>query len=53
MSATIIDGKALAASVKESLRSRVGALRAKGVEPCLAVVLVGANPASTCASRKT
>jgi methylenetetrahydrofolate dehydrogenase (NADP+)/methenyltetrahydrofolate cyclohydrolase len=46
MGAIVIDGKAVAESVKAGLRERVAALRARGVEPCLAVVLVGDNPAS-------
>lgn len=46
MSAKIIDGKVLAAQVKEDVKHKVAALQAKGVNPCLAVVLVGENPAS-------
>ncbi len=42
-----IDGKALAASLQEALKSRVGDLTPRlGRKPCLAVVLVGDNPAS-------
>jgi len=44
--AQVIDGKALAARVREEVRARVDALRAKGVEPGLATVLVGDDPAS-------
>jgi methylenetetrahydrofolate dehydrogenase (NADP+) / methenyltetrahydrofolate cyclohydrolase len=46
MGARIIDGKAVAESVKAGLRGRIQALASKGRPPCLAVVLVGDNPAS-------
>jgi len=47
MTAEIIDGKAFAAGVREQVAARVGVLRAShGVVPGLAVVLVGADPAS-------
>ncbi|WP_420265353.1 bifunctional methylenetetrahydrofolate dehydrogenase/methenyltetrahydrofolate cyclohydrolase FolD [Candidatus Magnetominusculus dajiuhuensis] len=46
MSATIIDGKKVAKDITEALRHEVEALKAKGVVPGLAVVLVGENPAS-------
>ncbi len=46
MSAKIIDGKAIAARVKEELAERAEGLRRKGVRPALAVVLVGDDPAS-------
>lgn len=41
-----IDGKVLAAQVKEKVAAEVVACKAKGVTPCLAVVMVGNNPAS-------
>ena len=45
--AQIIDGKALSLSLKEEMRSRVEALADKyGRRPCLAVIMVGDNPAS-------
>ena len=44
--ATIIDGTALAASVKERAAKRVAELAQRGVRPCLAVVLVGEDPGS-------
>jgi methylenetetrahydrofolate dehydrogenase (NADP+)/methenyltetrahydrofolate cyclohydrolase len=44
--ARIIDGKAVAASIRGELKERVKALAQKGVVPGLAVILVGANPAS-------
>jgi methylenetetrahydrofolate dehydrogenase (NADP+)/methenyltetrahydrofolate cyclohydrolase len=46
MPAQDIDGKAIAASVRESVRERVEELKSEGTEPCLAVLLVGDNPAS-------
>jgi len=41
-----IDGTALAATVKNELRHRVDALKARGVHPGLGTILVGANPGS-------
>jgi methylenetetrahydrofolate dehydrogenase (NADP+)/methenyltetrahydrofolate cyclohydrolase len=46
MAATIIDGKALAATIKEEVAERVRALEAGGVTPGLAAVLVGEDEAS-------
>ena len=46
MKANIIDGKALAAAVKQEAAHQVEELRARGIVPCLAVVLVGEDPAS-------
>ena len=46
VSARLIDGKALAAQVRDALRPRVAALTAAGRQPGLAVVLVGDDPAS-------
>ncbi|GAB4318339.1 MAG: bifunctional methylenetetrahydrofolate dehydrogenase/methenyltetrahydrofolate cyclohydrolase FolD [Candidatus Zixiibacteriota bacterium] len=46
MTATIIDGKAIAKQVRDDLKARVAALRANGVTPRLAAVLVGDDPAS-------
>ncbi len=43
---TILDGRATAQSVKDSLRPRVEALSLKGIVPCLATVLVGDDPGS-------
>lgn len=42
----IIDGKALAASVRGQVSRDVAMLKERGIEPCLAVVLVGNDPAS-------
>jgi len=44
--AQIIDGKAIAAEIREDLKREVEALRQHGITPGLAVVLVGDNPAS-------
>jgi methylenetetrahydrofolate dehydrogenase (NADP+)/methenyltetrahydrofolate cyclohydrolase len=46
VSATIIDGKAVAGDVKVDLRERVAKLRAAGVVPGLGTVLVGDDPGS-------
>lgn len=46
MTATVLDGKAVAAAIKSELTERVAALRAQGVVPGIATVLVGADPAS-------
>lgn len=46
MSAQIIDGKKVASDIQESLKKEIGQLKAKGITPGLAVVLVGENPAS-------
>ena len=46
MTATIIDGNAIAQQVRDEVRADVDRLRASGIEPGLAVVLVGDNPAS-------
>jgi len=42
----VIDGKALAAVVREEVRGRVGELAARGVVPRLVVVMVGDDPGS-------
>ena len=46
MSAVIIDGKQIAADVRAEVAAKVSQLKEKGVAPCLAVILVGENPAS-------
>jgi len=46
MTAQIIDGKAIAAQMREELKQQVAALKAKGITPGLAVILVGDDPAS-------
>jgi methylenetetrahydrofolate dehydrogenase (NADP+)/methenyltetrahydrofolate cyclohydrolase len=46
MTARILDGKALAATVKGQLAARVTALKANGITPGLGTVLVGDDPGS-------
>jgi methylenetetrahydrofolate dehydrogenase (NADP+)/methenyltetrahydrofolate cyclohydrolase len=46
MTAQILDGKGLAASIKQELAVRTTALRAKGITPGLGTVLVGDDPGS-------
>ena len=46
MPATVIDGKALAAATKAEAAEKVRELKSRGINPCLAVILVGENPAS-------
>ena len=46
MAATVIDGKALAAATKAEAAEKVRELKSRGINPCLAVILVGENPAS-------
>ena len=46
MSAKIIDGFAIAASVRADVAKEVEELKSKGIIPTLAVILVGENPAS-------
>ena len=46
MSAVVIDGKAIAGNVRAGVADKVAELKARGVSPCLAVVLVGQDPAS-------
>lgn len=44
--AVVLDGKKASAEIKAELAERVTALKAKGVTPGIATVLVGADPAS-------
>ena len=46
MSAKRIDGKAISAQIKEEAAKEAAELKAKGIEPCLAVILVGEDSAS-------
>jgi methylenetetrahydrofolate dehydrogenase (NADP+) / methenyltetrahydrofolate cyclohydrolase len=46
MTAQLIDGNALAAQIKSKVSTQVTALKARGLTPGLAVVLVGDDPAS-------
>jgi methylenetetrahydrofolate dehydrogenase (NADP+) / methenyltetrahydrofolate cyclohydrolase len=46
VTATILDGKATAAAIKDELRARVKALSERGILPGLGTVLVGDDPGS-------
>ena len=46
MSAVIMDGKTVGKKIRENVKTRSAILREKGIIPCLAVVLVGEDPAS-------
>jgi methylenetetrahydrofolate dehydrogenase (NADP+)/methenyltetrahydrofolate cyclohydrolase len=46
MSAQLIDGNALAQHIRDDVAGQVAALKARGQAPCLAVILVGDDPAS-------
>lgn len=46
MTAQLIDGNALSRQLRADVSARVTALKAKGITPGLAVILVGDNPAS-------
>ena len=46
MKAQIIDGKMISSQIKKEVKQEVSKLKENGIEPTLAVVLVGENPAS-------
>ena len=46
MTAQLIDGNALSRKIRAQVSGRIDALKARGVEPTLAIVLVGDDPAS-------
>ena len=46
MTAQIIDGKAIAQEVRAEWKERADALKARGITPGLAVIIVGEDPAS-------
>ena len=46
MTAQLIDGNALAAQIRAEVAGRTAALKARGIQPHLAIILVGDNPAS-------
>lgn len=46
MAATLIDGKKVAASIREEVKAEVAQLREKGIIPQLSVILAGDDPAS-------
>lgn len=45
--AHLIDGKLISTQIKDELKAEVVALKAKGIIPCLAVIQVGNDPASS------
>ena len=44
--AFLIDGKKISTEIKDEVKAKVAELKEQGIEVCLAVVLVGNNPAS-------
>src|SRR3954453_21515602 len=46
MAAQLIDGNALARTVRAEVAGRTAALKARGVQPHLSIILVGEDPAS-------
>jgi methylenetetrahydrofolate dehydrogenase (NADP+)/methenyltetrahydrofolate cyclohydrolase len=46
MTARIIDGNALAKQIRAEVAGRTAALKARGIQPALAIILVGEDPAS-------
>jgi methylenetetrahydrofolate dehydrogenase (NADP+)/methenyltetrahydrofolate cyclohydrolase len=46
MKMLLMEGKPVVESLREGLKSRIAALKAKGVTPCLTVTLVGDDPSS-------
>lgn len=46
MAGVKIDGKIIAQSVKDRVKKAADELRTQGIDPCLATVLIGDNPAS-------
>ncbi|MBO4290408.1 MAG: bifunctional methylenetetrahydrofolate dehydrogenase/methenyltetrahydrofolate cyclohydrolase FolD [Lachnospiraceae bacterium] len=44
--AQLIDGKAISTQIKDELKEQVAAMKEKGITLCLAVIQVGADPAS-------
>jgi len=46
MTAQLIDGNALAKTIRAEVAGRTAALKAKGVNPALSIILVGSDPAS-------
>lgn len=43
----LIDGKRISAEIKEELKEKVSVLKEQGIFPCLAVIQVGKDPASS------
>ena len=48
MAAQIINGKEVSARIKGELKNQVAELKEKGINPGLAVVIVGDDPPSSC-----
>ncbi len=46
MTAVLINGKAIAVNIKAEVTDQVHVLKEQGIQPCLAVILVGDDPAS-------
>ena len=46
MAADLIDGRLIARQLQDELAGRIAALRARGIQPGLAFVRVGEDPAS-------
>jgi methylenetetrahydrofolate dehydrogenase (NADP+) / methenyltetrahydrofolate cyclohydrolase len=46
MTAKLIDGKALAQQIRAQVLGRTQALKARGIQPALAIIMVGDDPAS-------
>ncbi|MFC5500071.1 bifunctional methylenetetrahydrofolate dehydrogenase/methenyltetrahydrofolate cyclohydrolase [Caenimonas terrae] len=46
MTARIIDGNALARQIRAEVAGRTAALKARGIQPALSIILVGEDPAS-------
>ena len=46
MTAQLIDGNALAKTIRDEVSGRTAALKARGVNPALSIILVGEDPAS-------
>jgi methylenetetrahydrofolate dehydrogenase (NADP+)/methenyltetrahydrofolate cyclohydrolase len=46
LTAKIISGTQVASEIRQELKQRIARLKAKGLTPALAVVLVGEDPAS-------
>jgi methylenetetrahydrofolate dehydrogenase (NADP+)/methenyltetrahydrofolate cyclohydrolase len=46
MTATLIDGNALAKQIRADVQGRTQALKDRGIQPALAIILVGDDPAS-------
>jgi len=52
MAATIINGDEIAKTIRKEIKAEVDKLKAKGIEPGLAVIIVGEDPASQVYVRK-